>query len=313
MIRELVKEFALENADPAALAAQVVDGKKGKWQALADDAWFKSIERRVDQDFRRLLRPPAADAEHRAARQRASARGVADQFCALRSCEAARQMTLPTSSATSSAASLVHGHAHRADPRPHPSSSRSPSTRRRACRSACRREGHEHHFVAGRHFAIPRAVLADEHAVRHRIGQRVFAGSRPGPAPRRARPARSRAAMPWRPGPAVAARRARRRAGRSSCRASHRSRPVSPRSGSQARDRCPARRVHSRPSTAGRSPAPRPCRSDCGCPWQEALLARGHIHFPDGRAALLFLHAVLGHVAVGAHGGIQLARRPCWR
>lgn len=55
VIRELVKEYSLENADPVALAAQVVDGKKGKWQTLADDAWFKGIERRVDQDFRRYF------------------------------------------------------------------------------------------------------------------------------------------------------------------------------------------------------------------------------------------------------------------
>ena len=55
VIRELVKEYSLENADTATLAAQVVDGKKGKWQTLADDAWFKSIERRVDKDFRRFF------------------------------------------------------------------------------------------------------------------------------------------------------------------------------------------------------------------------------------------------------------------
>jgi hypothetical protein len=59
VIRELVKEFSLENADPVALAAQVVDGKKGRWQALADDAWFRSIERRVDQEFRRCFAHPA--------------------------------------------------------------------------------------------------------------------------------------------------------------------------------------------------------------------------------------------------------------
>ena len=59
VIRELLKEFSLENADPVALAAQVVDGKKGRWQALADDAWFRGIERRVDQEFRRYFAHPA--------------------------------------------------------------------------------------------------------------------------------------------------------------------------------------------------------------------------------------------------------------
>jgi len=59
VVRQLVDEFSLTGADPAALAALVVDGKQGKWQKLADDAWFRGIERRVDDQFRRYFAPEA--------------------------------------------------------------------------------------------------------------------------------------------------------------------------------------------------------------------------------------------------------------
>ena len=80
----------------------------------------------------------------------------------------------------------------------------------------------------------------------------------------------------------------RRRAARSSCTASRRSRRPSPRSCSRARDRCRARRARSPPSTARRSPAPTPARSGLRRPDAKIAMLPGlRIDFPDRRAALL--------------------------
>jgi hypothetical protein len=53
VIQGLASEFSLTGADPKALAALVVEGKCGRWQSKADEIWFRTIERRVDDDFRR--------------------------------------------------------------------------------------------------------------------------------------------------------------------------------------------------------------------------------------------------------------------
>lgn len=55
VIGEIVREFSLSNADPATLAALVVDGKQGKGRSLAEDSWFRAIESRVDEEFRRYF------------------------------------------------------------------------------------------------------------------------------------------------------------------------------------------------------------------------------------------------------------------
>jgi hypothetical protein len=55
VISQLAAQLSLTNADPVALAKLVVDGKKGKWQKLADDDWFRNIEGRVDSEFRRYF------------------------------------------------------------------------------------------------------------------------------------------------------------------------------------------------------------------------------------------------------------------
>ena len=89
--------------------------------------------------------------------------------CALRSAFVAvtRQIALPTSSATSSAPLLVDRDADRPARAPRRLASRKPvSTSTGIARRLAVRERHEDHLVAAARLAVPRAVLADEHAAR---------------------------------------------------------------------------------------------------------------------------------------------------
>ena len=169
-------------------------------------------------------------------------------------------------------------------------------------------KGHEDDLVAAVRAPVPRAVLADEHALRKGRWQR--GATRPGQAQRRGvraervvgharlfhklRPRRLNALVHMLAEPAV----------RPAVEGTvlHRGQVV----GHQVAAQLIAL-VHHRPQRAG---ARHPCHA-VGVAQAAGVRPHGlagQVELPDGRAAFFSRHAALGHVAVGAHRDIELPR-----